>query len=228
MEELENKETTTNEVNLQDELNKIKASLNYERSERKRLEKELKASKEDDSKAIADEEARIRAKLANGKSALSDDVIDDIMGAIGTEQAKANVRNAKQNIERDILELKRNPDYIDVEEYGDEIRELMRNGLSAERAYWAVAGATKLSNSKAKATKEEEREEHQRENKERANQGYVDTKPAGEEKKEQYSARERAMAQILGKSVEEVHARNKNVLTLNEIVDTNKKFKKGE
>lgn len=228
MEELENKETTNNEVNLQDELNKIKASLNYERSERKRLEKELKASKEDDTKAIEAEEARIRAKLANGKSALSDDVIDDIMGAIGKEQAKANVRNAKQNIERDILELKRNPEYIDVEEYGDEIRELMRNGLSAERAYWAVAGATKLSNSKAKATKEEEKEQHQKETRERANQGYVDTKPAGEEKKEQYSARERAMAQILGKSVEEVHARNKNVLTLSEIVDTNKKFKKGE
>lgn len=227
MEELENKETN-NEVNLQDELNKIKASLNYERSERKRLEKELKASKEDDTKAIEAEEARIRSKLANGKSALSDDVIDDIMGAIGREQAKANVRSAKANFESQIMELKKNPEYMDVEEYRDEIRELVKNGLSAEQAYWAVAGATKLSNSKAKATKEEEKEQHQRENKERANQGYVDTKPAGEEKKEQYSARERAMAQVLGKSVEEVHARNKNVLTLDEIVSTNKKFKKGE
>ena len=228
MEELENKETTTNEVNLQDELNKIKASLNYERSERKRLEKELKASKEDDSKAIADEEARIRAKLKNGKSSLDDDVIDDIMGAIGKEQAKANVRSAKANIESQIMELKRNPEYMDVEEYGDQIRAMIKNGLSAEQAYWAVAGANKYSNSKTNSTKEEEKEQHQKETKERANQGYVDTKPAGEEKKEQYSARERAMAQILGKSVEEVHARNKNVLTLNEIVDINKKFKKGE
>lgn len=227
MEELENKETN-NEVNLQDELNKIKASLNYERSERKRLEKELKASKEDDSKAIADEEARIRAKLKNGKSSLDDDVIDDIMGAIGKEQAKANVRSAKASIESQIMELKRNPEYMDVEEYGDEIRAMIKNGLSAEQAYWAVAGANKYSNSKTNSTKEEEKEQHQKETKERANQGYVDTKPAGEEKKEQYSARERAMAQILGKSVEEVHARNKNVLTLNEIVDTNKKFKKGE
>lgn len=228
MEELENKETTTNEVNLQDELNKIKASLNYERSERKRLEKELKASKEDDSKAIADEEARIRARLKNGKSSLDDDVIDDIMGAIGKEQAKANVRNAKANVESQIMELKRNPEYMDVEEYGDEIRAMIKNGLSAEQAYWAVAGANKYSNSKTNSTKEEEKEQKQKENKERASQGYVDTKPSAGEKKEQYTARERAIADKTGRSVEEVHARNKNVLTIDEIVSINKKFKKGE
>lgn len=227
MEELENKETNT-EVNLQEELNKIKASLNYERSERKRLEKELKASKEDDSKAIADEEARIRAKLKNGKSSLDDDVIDDIMGAIGKEQAKANVRSVKANIESQIMELKRNPEYMDVEEYGDEIRSMIKNGLSAEQAYWAVAGANKYSNSKANSAKEEEKEQKQKENKERANQGFVDTKPSAGEKKQEYSARERAIADTTGRSVEEVHARNKNVLTIDEIVSINKKFKKGE
>lgn len=228
MEELENKETTTNEVNLQDELNKIKASLNYERSERKRLEKELKASKEDDSKAIADEEARIRAKLKNGKSSLDDDVIDDIMGAIGKEQAKANVRSARANIESQIMELKKNPEYMDVEEYGDEIRAMIKNGLSAEQAYWAVAGANKYSNSRTNFAKEEEKEQKKKENKERASEGYVDTKPSAGEKKEQYSARERAIADQTGRSVEEVHARNKNVLTIDEIVSINKKFKKGE
>lgn len=226
MEELENKEVNNND--LQEKLNKIEASLNYERSERKRLEKELKASKEDDSKAIADEEARIRASLKNGKSSLDDDVIDDIMASIGKEQAKQNVRSAKQSIEREIMELKRNQEYMDVEEYGDEVRELMRNGLSAERAYWAVAGASKYSNSKANSAKEAEKEQHKKETKERAEQGYVNSNPAGEDKKEQYTARERAIANTTGKSVEEVHARSKSSLTLDEIMSFKNKFKKGD
>ena len=225
MEELEK---NNGGVDLQKELDNIKASLNYERSERKRLEKELKASKEDDTKAIADEEARIRATLKNGKSSLDDDVIEDIMASIGREQAKQNVRNAKQSIERDIMELKRNPEYMDVEEYGDDIRKLMKNGLTAEQAYWAAAGANKLSNSKANSAKEEEKEQKKKETQERVEQGYVDKKPTGEERKEQYTAKERAIADKLGLSAEEVHARSKASLSLDEIIGLHNKFRKGD
>ena len=212
----------------ENELDKLKASLNYERSERKRLAKELSALKEDDSKEIKDEEARIRAKLKNGKSDLSDDVVDDLMESIGKDQAKANVRNARQSVEREIMELKRNPLYMDIEEYGDEIRSFMKKGLNAEQAYWAVAGSTKYSNSKAKEQQEEEKEQKKKENKERIEEGYVDTKVASAEKKEQYTARERAIADKLGISVEEAHARSKDSFSIDEITNMNKKFKKGE
>ena len=222
-EELENVATEE-----KSELEKIRASLNYERSERKRLAKELSALKEDDSKEIKDEEARIRAKLKNGKSDLSDDVVDDLMESIGKDQAKANVRNAKQSIERELLELKRDETYMDVDEYSDEMRSLMKKGLSAEQAYWAVAGATKYSNSTAKAQKEEEKEQKKKETKERTEQGYVEMKPVGEEKKEQYSSKERAIADRLGISVEEAHARSKQSFGIEEILAMQNKFKKGD
>ena len=223
MEELENKEK-----DIQKELENMKASLNYERSERKRLAKELSALKEDDSKEIKDEEDRIRAKLKNGKSDLSDDVVDDLMESIGKDQAKANVRNAKQSIEREIMELKRNETYMDVDEYGNEVRELMKKGLSAEQAYWAVAGSNKYSNSRANAEEEEEKEQKKKETKERVSEGFVDTKTSGDTKKQEYTARERAIADKMGISAEEAHARSKQSFSIDEIVAMNKKFKKGE
>ena len=127
---------------LKQEVANLKGALNYERSERKRLSKEL-SSKEDDSEDIKKAGAEMRAKLKEGKSQLSDETIDDLMATFGTAQATAQVRNAKQNIEKEILELKRNPTYMNIEEYGSEIRTMMKKGLSAEQAYWAVAGAEK-------------------------------------------------------------------------------------
>ena len=224
MEDLENKvEQKTEERDLQKELDNMKASLNYERSERKRLAKELSSLKEDDSKEIKDEEERIRAKLKNGKSDLSDEVVEDLMESIGKDQAKANVRNAKQNIEREIMELKRDQIYMDADEYGNEIRELMKKGLSAEQAYWAVAGSNKFSNLSA-----EDDEQKKKETKERAKEGFVDTKTTSKEEKEQYTARERAIADKIGISTEEVHARSKQSLGIDEIIAIQKKFKKGE
>lgn len=213
---------------LKQEVANLKSSLNYERSERKRLSKELSSRAEDDSEEIKKAEAEIRAKLKEGKSQLSDETIDDLMATFGTAQATAQVRNNKQNIEKEILELKRDSTYMNVEEYGSEIRAMMKKGLSAEQAYWAVAGAEKFTNSKAQAAKETEDEQKKALNKERASEGYVNTKPAGETEKEHYSAKERAIADTLGISAEEAKARSKTSFSISEILEMNKKFKKGE
>ena len=212
--------------NLKKEVADLKGALNYERSERKRLTRELSSRVEDDSEEIKKAEAEMRAKLKEGKSQLSDETIDDLMATFGTAQATAQVKNAKQNIEKEILELKRDSTYMNVEEYGSEIRAMMKKGLSAEQAYWAVAGADKYSNSKAQAEKETEDEQKKALNKERVNEGYVNTKPAGETEKEHYSAKDRAIADSLGISAEEAKARSKTSFTISEILDMNKKFKK--
>ena len=162
----------------------------------------------------------MRATLKEGKSDLSDDVIDDLMKTFGSAQAAAQVKNEKQNIEKEIIELKRNPIYMDVEECGAEIRKLMKTGLSAEQAYWATKGAEK--------EKEEKAEQEKALNKERAQEGYVTAKPTGAQDKEQYTAKERAIADTLEISPEEVKARSKQSFGINEILSMNKKFKKGE
>ena len=213
---------------LKKEVADLKSSLNYERSERKRLSKELSSRAEDDAEEIKKAEAEMRAKLKEGKSQLSDETIDDLMATFGTAQATAQVKNARQNIEKEILELKRDSTYMNVEEYGTEIRAMMKKGLSAEQAYWAVAGADKYSNSKAQEQKEVEDEQKKALTKERANEGYVNTKPAGEQAKEHYSSKDRAIADTLGISAEEAKARSKSSFSISEILDMNKKFKKGE
>lgn len=205
----------------------LKSALNYERSERKRLSKEL-STKDDDTEDIKKAEAQIRAKLKEGKSQFSDETIDDLMSTFGSEQAKAQVRTAKQNIEKEIMELKRNPTYIDVEEYGSEIRTMMKKGLSAEQAYWAVYGEQKYSNSKAQEITQKEEQKEKEKNKERVQEGYVDTGVTGEPKKEQYTAKERAIADTLGISPEEAKARSKETFSIKELLNMNEKFKKGE
>ena len=222
MEELENKAEGTNELDqLKKELEQIKGSLNYERSRRKEVEKKLASREEDDKEDIKKAEADIREKLQSGKSGLSDEVIDDIMESIGKPQAEAQVRAAKQNREKEIMELKRNPIYMDIDEYADSIRDLMKKGLSAEQAYWAVAGENKFSSSDTK-----DEEEQKKLTKERASEGFVDQKPAGGESKPTYTAKERANADILGISPEEYKARSKESFSIDELIKLNKKFKK--
>lgn len=228
-----NDELENNSANELEELRKenasLKGSLNYERSERKRLSKELASRQEDEQEDIKKAKEELRAKLKSGKSQLSDDVVDDLMETFGDSQATAQVKNAKQNIEREILELKRNPIYMNIEDYGSEIRSMMKQkGLTAEQAYWAVAGAEKYSNSLNKSQVEEEKAQKKQLTRERTKEGYVDTEPAGGEEKPQYSAKERAIADKLGISAEEAKARSKASFSIKEILEMNKKFKKGE
>lgn len=221
MEELENKNVPS-DVHVQDELENLKKSLNYERSKRKELEKKLASKDEEETEDIKKEEEKIRNKLKNGQSELSDDVINDIMSALGKSQAEMTVRGRKQNIERDILELKRDPMYMDIEEYGDEIRKLIKqNGLSVEQAYWAVAGRNK-----ANLNTKDKDDEAKKLNRERAKEAYADPEPAGIDNKPTYTAKERAIADTLNITAEEVRERSKQSMSISDILKMNKKFKK--
>lgn len=220
MDELEKKTTETAENSTQKKLEDLEKSLNFERSKRKELERKLASKAEDDTEDIKKEEQRIRESLKNGKSDFSDETIDDIMNAFGKSQAEMQVKTRKQNIEREILELQRDPMYMDVEEYKEDIRKLVsQNGLTVEQAYWAVAGRNK-------ANLDTEEKEDKSLNKARVKEGYIDREPAGKDEKPTYTAKERAIANTLNISPEEAKARGKNTFSLEEILKMEKKFKK--
>lgn len=223
-----NEEEVTNEVapDARDEqIEQLKKALNAERAEKKTLKKQLQDLSKEEEEEIQRAEEDIRKKLKNGKSELNDDVIEDLMNTFGKAQAKNQVKSARKETEREIMELKRNPLYMDIEEYGVDIRKLMKSGLTAEQAYWAVAGATKYSSKKTEEKTAEEQETNKQLNKERASQGYVNVTTAGEEKKPSYSEKEKAISRATGVSEEEVKVRS-GALDINQILEANRKFKR--
>ena len=222
-------EVATNEEVVTDardeQIEQLKRALNAERSEKKNLKKQLQDLSKEEEEEIKLAEEDIRKKLKNGKSELNDDVIEDLMNTFGKAQAKNQVKSARKETEREIMELKRNPLYMDIEEYGADIRKLMKSGLTAEQAYWAVAGATKYSSKEAQKKAEAEAEATKQLNKERASQGFVDTVSAGEEKKPTYSEKEKMISRATGVSEEEVKARS-GAMSIGQILEANRKFKR--
>ena len=202
-----------------DQLQQLQKSLNYERSRRKEAEKKL-ANYEDDYQAeIKKAEDEMRATLKAGKSEFNDDVIEDMMNAFGKKQAAAQVNQARQNVEQALMELRRK--YRDVDNYASDIKELIKQGLTPERAYWACVGEEFYSNfQKDDGSKSKEL------NKERMQQGFPETVPTAGEKKPTYTSRERAIAENLGKSVEEVRERSKSSFFLEDILKMNNKFER--
>ena len=212
------------ETNQEDKISQLQKALNAERTLRKKYEKQMSEDKETEEAEIKVAEDDIRKRLKEGKSDLSD-VVEDLMNTFGKTIAKNEVKNAKREVEREILELKRNPMYIDADEYGKEIRGLMKAGLTAEQAYWATAGSSKLTAEMNKQNTANEAEEKARVNRERANQGFVNGVNIGNEAKPTYTEKERAIASITGMSAEEVKSRNSSY-TIDAILANNEKFKK--
>lgn len=213
------------EVNQDDKIVQLQKALNAERTLRKKYEKQMSEDKATEEAEIKVAEDDIRKRLKEGKSDLSDDVVEDLMNTFGKTLAKNEVKNARREVEREILELKRNPMYIDADEHGKEIRDLMKKGLTAEEAYWAVAGSGKLTAEMNKRTNAEEAEEKAKANRERASQGFVNGVNIGNETKPTYTEKERAIASATGMSAEEVKARNSSY-TIDAILANNEKFKK--
>lgn len=218
-------DVTAETVDAKDEkIASLEKALNAVRAENKTLKKKQKENEDDEAEAKVIED-NIRAKLKNGKSELTDEVIEDLMETFGKSLAKNEARTARKEVEKEIMELKRT--YMDAEEYGKEIRALMKNnGLSAEQAYWVVAGANKVSEaSKKKETEEKEDEEHNL-NVERAKQGYVNTSVVPKGKETHYSEKDKAVAKFNNMSLEEATQRGK-AFTLADILALNEKFNKG-
>lgn len=216
---MEEKENLADDV--AEKVEQLTKALNEERGKRKSLEQKIKDSEKEDEEDIKNAEEEIRAVLKNSKSDFSDETIDDLMNAFGKTQAKNQVKAAKKEIEREIMELKRDSTYRDVEEYGDEVRKLMKKGLSAEQAYWAVAGKDKKNAASEEATKEEE----EKKNHERAREGYVGGAEVGGDRKPTYSSYETEIARMTGRTAEEVKMRS-GALTISQIKAANEKFKK--
>ena len=223
MEEKENLSEETVEKDEKDEkVEQLTKALNEERGKRKSLEQKMKDEQKEDEEDIKNAEDAIRDILKNSKSDFSDETIEDLMNAFGKSQAKSQVKNAKKEIERDIMELKRDSTYRDVEEYGEDIRKLMKKtGLSAEQAYWAIVGKNKFSNvDSKKATEDAEKQ-----SKERASQGYVGGAEKGGDKKPTYSSHVTEIAQATGKTAAEISERT-GALSLTQILEANQKYKK--
>lgn len=221
----ETTDTTETTVDAKDEkIASLEKALNAVRAENKTLKKKQKENEDDEAEAKIIEDD-IRAKLKNGKSELTDEVIDDLMNTFGKSLAKSEARTARKEVEKEIMELKRT--HMDAEEYGKEIRALMKsNGLTAEQAYWVVAGANKVSEaSKRKATEEKEDEEHNL-NAERAKQAYINTSAVTKGKEPVYTEKEKAIAKMSNMSLEEASQRGK-AFTLDEILALNERYKKG-
>lgn len=202
----------------------LEKALNAVRRENKELKNKQKENEDDEAEAKIIEE-NIRAKLKNGKSELTDEVIDDLMNTFGKSLAKNEARTARKEVEKEIMELKRT--YMDAEEYGKEIRALMKNnGLTAEQAYWVVAGANKVTEASKKKETEDKEEESQNLNAERAKQGYINTSAVPKGKEMSYSEKDKAVAKFSNMSLEEASQRGK-AFTLDEILELNAKYKKG-
>lgn len=214
-----------NDVDMSEKLAQLQKALNEERSLRKKAEKLLQDNSADEEE-IKQAEASIRAKLKNGKSELSDDVVDDLMNTFGKAQARNQVKASKSELEREIMELKRDSTYMDIEDYGKDIRDLVKkSGLSVEQAYWAIAGANKFSNIATQSKADADKKERQESNKARAKEGYVDNVPGAEETKPSYTEKEKFISAFTNMSLEEVKARS-NSFSIDDILANNQKFKK--
>ena len=201
-----------------EKVEQLQKALNEERSKRKTLEQKLKDNQKEEEEEIKLAEDEIRNRLKNSKSDFSDETVDDLMEAFGKAQAKAQVKAQKKEIERELMELKRDPVYRDADEHNDEIRKLMKqNGLSAKEAYWACAGENKFSSAGEKPA--------DKETKDRAEQGYVDGAEQGGDKKPSFSSKEVEIARTIGRTAEEVKERSGS-LSIDEILAANQKFKK--
>ena len=214
-------ETTQSDEGASEKIEQLTKALNEERGKRKSLEQKIKDSQKEEEEEIKSAEDEIRNILKNSKSDFSDETVEDLMNAFGKAQAKNQVKAAKKEAEREIMELKRDSKYRDVEEYGDEVRKLMKTGLSAKQAYWAAVGENKFSSVEdKKATEDAEKQ-----NKERASQGFVDGVPAKSEKKPTFSSKEVEIARAIGMTAEEVKERSGG-LSIDQILAANQKYKK--
>lgn len=226
--ELEQNVETKENIEVDDRDAKIESlekAINAIRSENKRLKSIMEKEQEEDEADAKVIEDNIRAKLKSGKSELSDEVIEDLMNTFGKSLAKNEAKSARKEIEKEIMELKRTR--MDAEEYGKEIRALMKNnGLTAEQAYWVVAGESKLSEAEKKKTTDDEKQEKQKLNAERAKEGYIDTSVVAKDKDPNYTAKEKAIANFSNMSLEEASARSK-AFKLDDILALNSKYKKG-
>lgn len=204
-------------------------ALDYERSRRKQLEKELKelkAEKEKQTQAKEEEETfskereSLKAKLLEG-DLIDEDVANKLLDSMGEDIIKTKIANKRiaeeENFEKEFAELKKDDMFMDADNYKDKIKEFVKKGLTMAEAYGAAIPASRHASLK----KDMEIEIEQKllnggKKAEAIDIGHTEAK--GEEKRTSYTKEEQMIAKETGLDVKEVHKRA-NMHTLDEFLE---------
>lgn len=128
----------------------LKKGVNYERKQRKSAEKKVK---ELEAKIKELEEANKTPEKTTLEELIESGVDESIAKSIATAIDKKQ-SNSKQT-EKELADIKfklslseasKNPDFSDIIDYSDEIKELVDKGLTIEQSYYALTGGKKSIN----------------------------------------------------------------------------------
>lgn len=204
-------------------------ALDFERSKRKQLEKELKELKaererqvkaKEEEETLSKERENLKAKMLEG-DLIDEDVAEKLVNTIGDDIIKMKIASKKlaedESFEKAFAELKQDDMYMDADKYKDKIREFVKKGLTVEEAY----GASMLGNRGAQLKKDLEIEIEQRLlnsdlKADKIDIGHAEAK--GEAKRTSYTREEQMIARETGLDVKEVHKRA-NMHSLDEFLN---------
>jgi len=216
-EETEEKETEEKPTETVKKDSKQQA-LDFERSKRKQLEKELKELKaEKDKQKLAEEEAQtmskekeaLKAKLLEG-DLIDENIADKLLETLGEDIIKTKLANKRlaeeESFEKDFAELKKDDMFMDADKYKDKIKEFVKKGLTLEQAYGAAIPASRYASLKKDLEIEIEQKLLNGGRKAEAiDIGHAEAK--GEEKRTSYTKEEQLIAKETGLDVKDVHKR---------------------
>lgn len=140
--EAENAETTETETTADDDKENLKRSVNKERRARKEAEKKYK---ELEARMAALEEANKTPEKTTLDELIESGVDEDIAKSIANaiDKKKGDNSNLAKELadvkfEASITKKSKEAGFEDIEEYADEIKDLVSKGLSIEQSYYAV------------------------------------------------------------------------------------------
>lgn len=149
-----NVEDKPDETTVDDEKENLKKGVNYERNLRKKAERK---NKELEKRIQALEEANKTPIKTTAEELIENGVDEEIAKTIGSAIDKK--QGGSSSIEKEFADLKfkyslsevsKKDGFEDIEEYADEIKNLVDKGLTVEQSYYALTGGnSKTSNTKS-------------------------------------------------------------------------------
>lgn len=229
-EEIENEvetEGTTVETEVDEEKEQFRKSINYERNKRKAAERK---SKELEARIKALEE-RTKEPVKSTEDELIESGVDEsiaksIAKAIDKKQdglTKTTKEVADLKFQLKLKEISKEPEFKDIEDYSEDIKDFVDKGLSIEESYYALTGTNRTLNTKSEIERKLEKKlENKNARKEiLGNKGKEGRAITSSKNKIKATAEEVQIAQLAGMSVEEYIA-TKNAY---DISDYNKQKK---
>ena len=188
----ENQEEPEQENKSADKNSSLQKALNAERAKRKQLEKQIKALQRSGGKSTFDK--------------LKENGVDEELAKTLSEAIdKPNDEVADLKFTSDLLRLSKRPEFADIENYAEDVRDFVDKGLSIEQAYYAATGGKKR-NENTRSEIKRELEAKMKNQKQKAEILDIDTNSnvsISEQGALKYSATELAMAKAAGMTIEE-------------------------